>query len=118
MSRSGSKSRPWFEGGQMPIQRRVPKRGFNNPTRVEYHVVNISTLAKLQLGEVTPDIMKKKGVLKKSEMKVKILGVGDISQPCTVTADAFSKSAIEKIEKAGGKTIVRVKVEKKKTEAV
>jgi large subunit ribosomal protein L15 len=117
-SRSGSKTRPWFEGGQMPIQRRVPKRGFNNPTRVEYQVVNLSSIAKLQLGEITPDVMKKKGLVKKSDLRIKVLGVGEIALSCSVTADAFSKTAVEKIEKAGGKTVVRIKAEKKKAEAV
>ncbi len=118
MSRSGSKSRPWFEGGQMPIQRRVPKRGFKNATRVEYQVVNIANLSKLNAGEITPDVMKKSGLVKKSDMRIKVLGTGEISQSCTVTADAFSKSAVEKIQKAGGKTIVRKKIEKTKAEAV
>ncbi len=118
MSRSGSKSKPWFEGGQMPIQRRVPKRGFKNATRVEYQVVNVANLSKLNPGEITPDVMKKSGLVKKSDMRIKVLGTGEISQSCTVTADAFSKSAVEKIQKAGGKTIVRKKIEKTKAEAV
>lgn len=118
MSRSGSKSRPWFEGGQMPIQRRVPKRGFKNATRVEFQVVNVANLAKLNAGEITPDVMKKSGLVKKSDMRIKVLGTGEISQSCTVTADAFSKSAVEKIQKAGGKAIVRTKIEKIKAEAV
>ncbi|HPA71898.1 MAG TPA: 50S ribosomal protein L15 [Spirochaetota bacterium] len=118
MSRSGSKSKPWFEGGQMPIQRRVPKRGFKNATRVEYQVVNVANLSKLNAGEITPDVMKKSGLVKKSDMRIKVLGTGEISQSCTVTADAFSKSAVEKIQKAGGKTIVRKKIEKTKAEAV
>ena len=118
MSRSGSKSKPWFEGGQMPIQRRVPKRGFKNATRVEYQVVNVANLSKLKAGEITPDVMKKSGLVKKSDMRIKVLGTGEISQSCTVTADAFSKSAVEKIQKAGGKTIVRKKIEKTMAEAV
>ena len=118
MSRSGSKTRPWFEGGQMPIQRRVPKRGFNNPTRIEFQVVNIANLAKLQLGEINPEIMKKNGLIKKTDLRIKVLGVGDIALSCTVTADAFSKTAAEKLQKAGGKAIVRKKTVSKKAAAV
>lgn len=117
-SRSGSKTRPWFEGGQMPIQRRVPKRGFNNPTRIEFQVVNLSSISKLKLGEINPDVMKKSGLVKKSDMRIKVLGTGEIAQSCTVTADAFSKTAVEKIQKAGGKTVVRKITVKKKAEAV
>jgi large subunit ribosomal protein L15 len=118
MSRSGSKSRPWFEGGQMPIQRRVPKRGFKNSTRIEFQVVNIASLAKLNAGEISPDVMKKNGLIKKSDQRIKVLGKGEITQSYTVTADAFSKSASEKIQKAGGKAIVRKKIEKTRAEAV
>ncbi len=117
MSRSGSKSLPWFEGGQMPIQRRIPKRGFKNFTKVEYQVVNIANIARLDASEVTPQLMKEKGLVKKDDMKIKVLGSGDIARSCSVTADAFSKSAVEKIKKAGGSVVMRKKIEKSKAQA-
>ncbi len=117
MSRSGSKSLPWFEGGQMPIQRRIPKRGFKNFTKVEFQVVNIASIARLDAAEVTPMLMREKGLVKKDNMKIKVLGSGDISRPCSVTADAFSKNAVEKIKKAGGSVVMRKKIEKSEAQA-
>jgi len=104
-ARSGDGSKKiGFEGGQMPILRRIPKRGFNNPFRKEYEIVNINSLNKYDAGtEITPEFLKKDGVI--SQIKyVKILGNGEITKALTVKAAAFSKSALDKIKAAGGKT--------------
>ena len=106
MSRSGAKRRAWFEGGQMPLQRRVPKRGFYNPCRLEYAVVNLSQLGSIGTPEIDRDALLKKGLVKGKGSAIKILGNGSIEKAVTVYADAFSASAREKIEKAGGKAIV------------
>jgi len=104
-SRSGSKRRLWFEGGQMPIMRRLPKRGFTNFTRVEYQVVNVSDLAKIKgVDEITPEVLRENGLIAKKTMPVKILGNGELAGKVNITANAFSKSAIAKIEAAGGRT--------------
>ncbi len=116
-SRSGDHIRPWFEGGQMPLNRRIPKFGFKNPFRVEYQVVNVSTLGKLAEagkladGIVTPAVLYNVGAVSKKNLPVKILGDGDLSAKLQVSANAFSKSASEKIAAAGGKveTIPAVK---------
>ncbi|MFQ5675012.1 MAG: 50S ribosomal protein L15 [bacterium] len=103
-SRSGSKIRPWFEGGQMPLQRRVPKRGFTNIFKKKFQIVNLSDLDRVKRAkEITPDVLYDSGVINKKGIPVKILGVGDLKKPLDVTAHAFSASAKEKIEKAGGK---------------
>ncbi len=99
-SRSGFSRRLGFEGGQMPLVRRVPKRGFTNIFRTEYAVVNVGRLSQLD-GEVTPERLVEIGWTKKGE-KVKILGQGDIEASLTVKAHKFSQTAREKIEKAGG----------------
>ena len=99
-SRSGYSQRIGFEGGQMPLIRRVPKRGFNNIFRREYAVVNVARLADLE-GDVTPEILVEKG-LARSGAPIKILGNGDLSKKLNVSAHKFSKSAREKIEAAGG----------------
>ena len=102
-SRSGGSLRLGFEGGQMPLIRRVPKRGFFNLFRTAYEIVNLSDISKKGLdGEVTPDVLKTAGLVKKSFSLVKILGTGDIEKALKIKAHAFSKSAREKIEKAGG----------------
>lgn len=107
-ARAGASIPVWFEGGQMPLQRRVPKYGFKNPFRTEYHAVNVSKLADLVSSgaieasvEITPDVLREKGLIGKGEL-VKILGGGDIDIALKVSANAFSKTAKEKIEKAGG----------------
>jgi large subunit ribosomal protein L15 len=100
-SRTGYSSRPGFEGGQMPLVRRVPKRGFTNIWRSEYAVVNLSQLAELE-GDVTPDTLRELGLVR-SGRKVKVLGDGEIGKPLHVVANKFSKSAREKIEAAGGR---------------
>jgi large subunit ribosomal protein L15 len=103
-ARSGDGSKKiGFEGGQMPIFRRIPKRGFNNPFRKKYEIVNIGSLNKFDSGsEITPQVLKKAGLIGNTNF-VKILAVGDIKKALTVKVAAFSKSAIEKINAAGGK---------------
>ncbi|MGI5959844.1 MAG: 50S ribosomal protein L15 [Massiliimalia sp.] len=107
-ARSGGSIRPGFEGGQMPLQRRVPKRGFNNIFAKQYVIVNVSDLdAKFEAGAVVDtNALMEAGLVKKPMDGVKILGNGEVTKNFTVKAAAFSKSAIEKIEKAGGKTEV------------
>ena len=107
-SRGNSKVEPWFEGGQTPLQRRLPKRGFKNFNKKVYALVNVRTLEeKFEDGEeVTPEILLERGIIKKLLDGVKILGDGEITKPLVVKAHAFSKSAKEKIEKVGGKVEV------------
>jgi large subunit ribosomal protein L15 len=106
-ARSGVKRKPWFEGGQMPIQRRLPKRGFTNVFKKEYQIVNVASLVKCKGQEViSPSVMKNCGLLKKLDLPVKVLGEGEISGSITVRANAFSKKAKEKIEAQGGKAEV------------
>ncbi len=108
-SRSGSGYRAWFEGGQMPLVRRIPKRGFHSPFRKEFQLVNVQALEKLagagkvQGGVVTPDVLIKLGLVKRSLGPVKVLGTGDLKVKLDVSAHAFSKSAKQKIEHVGGK---------------
>jgi large subunit ribosomal protein L15 len=108
-ARAGYEHKIGFEGGQMPIQRRVPKFGFKNPTRIEYKAVNVAAIQALaeQLGraEIGVEDIKAAGLADAKEL-VKVLGNGEITAAVTVTADAFSASAVSKIETAGGKTIV------------
>lgn len=104
-SRSGSKRKLWFEGGQMPILRRLPKRGFVNFNRVEYQTVNVRDLDKVKnVAEITPDVLRERGLISKKHVPVKILGNGEIKSKVNVTANAFSKTAVEKIAAAGGRT--------------
>ncbi|WP_349409137.1 50S ribosomal protein L15 [Pseudalkalibacillus sp. SCS-8] len=106
-ARSGGGVRPGFEGGQNPLARRLPKRGFTNPTRVEYAVVNLETLNRFEEGtEVTPELLLETGVISKLKNGVKILGNGKLETKLTVKAHKFSASAKEAIEAAGGKTEV------------
>ncbi len=107
-SRGNSKVEPWFEGGQTPIQRRLPKRGFKNFNKKVYALVNVRTLEeKFEDGEeVTPEVLLERGIIKKLLDGVKILGDGEITKPLIVKANAFSKSAKEKIESVGGKVEV------------
>lgn len=108
-ARAGYEHKIGFEGGQMPIQRRLPKFGFKNPTRVEYQAVNVSDIealaAKTGLKEIGIAEIKAARLAARTDL-VKVLGRGEISAAVTVTADAFSKSAIAKIEAAGGKAVV------------
>ena len=103
-SRSGWKSKRGFEGGQMPLHRRVPKRGFHNPFREEFEVVNLDTLGeRFDAGvDVTPDLMRERGLVGR-EGRVKVLARGEISKALTVRAHKFSGKAAEKIQAAGGK---------------
>jgi large subunit ribosomal protein L15 len=106
-ARSGPKSARGFEGGQMPLQRRVPKRGFRNIFKKEYEVLNVDRLNVFEAGtEVTPERLSQAGIVKLNRDGVKILGNGEISVGLTVRANHFSASAREKIEKAGGKAEV------------
>jgi large subunit ribosomal protein L15 len=101
-SRSGSRLLRGFEGGQMPLHRRLPKRGFKNIFRKEYDVVNLDRLAALGETEITPEVLKKAGVVHGNK-PVKILGNGELTTAIAVHAHKFSQSAQEKITKAGGK---------------
>jgi large subunit ribosomal protein L15 len=105
-SRSGSSLMRGFEGGQMPLHRRLPKRGFTNIFKTEYEVVNLERLASFDEKEITPEVLRKAGVVSKKNSLVKVLGQGELSKAITVHAHKFSKSAQEKIEKAGGKVQV------------
>jgi len=102
-SRSGSKRRAWFEGGQMPLQRRVPKFGFYSPFRIEYSVVNVDQLENLKdVTEINPEVLRELGLIRNFNKPVKILGQGELKKKLVIKAHKFSKSATEKIEKAGG----------------
>ena len=101
-SRSGARLLRGFEGGQMPLHRRIPKRGFKNIFREEYAVVNLDRLEAVGETEITPEVLKKAGVIR-SKKRVKILGTGELKTALTVKAHKFSKTAQEKITKAGGK---------------
>jgi large subunit ribosomal protein L15 len=105
-SRSGSSLMRGFEGGQMPLHRRLPKRGFTNIFRVEYKVINLNRIAELGVTEIAIDDYKKLGLVSSKKDLIKILGSGEISTAVTIHAHKFSKSAQEKIEKAGGKVIL------------
>jgi large subunit ribosomal protein L15 len=103
-ARSGGRVHPWFEGGQMPLQRRLPKRGFKNPGRVEFQVVSIARLAGLPAGTVvTKELLAEKHLINSAKAKTKLLADGDVSVALTVRLDAASKSAMAKLEQAGGK---------------
>ncbi len=104
-ARAGYKRKRGFEGGQMPLHRRLPKRGFKNFARVEYQVVNVRDLAAL-MGEVTPATLMGAGLVAHARQPVKVLGDGLLGLPLNVSAHAFSKSAREKIEAAGGTVTV------------
>ena len=101
-SRTGSRMIRGFEGGQMPLHRRMPKRGFTNIFRQEFNIVNLEKLALLGEATITPDVLRKAGVIK-GKHPVKVLGDGELTIALTVHAHKFSKSAQEKITKAGGK---------------
>lgn len=103
-SRSGSSMRSSFEGGQMPLVRRIPKRGFNNPNKKIFAIVNLDKLNTFRRGtEVTPVKLLEEGIVKDLKYGIKILGKGNLEKPITIKAHAFSKSAKEKIESIGGK---------------
>ena len=107
-ARSGGGVRPGFEGGQLPLFRRLPKRGFTNaPFKTEYATINLSDLEKFEDGAVvTPELLKEMGIVKKQLAGIKVLGNGELTKKVTVKASKFSKTAVEKIEKLGGKAEV------------
>ncbi len=103
-ARSGGGVPPWFEGGQMPLQRRLPKRGFTNIFRTEYGIVNVRDLARFDAGtELGPEELKSAGLVRKNVKAVKLLGEGEVSGAYTVRVHKASASAVAKIEAAGGK---------------
>ncbi len=109
-ARAGASYKPWFEGGQMPLSRRIPKRGFHSPFKKVFQLVNVESLQKLssegkmQSGVVTPEVLVKLGLIRKPKVPVKILGGGELSVKLDVAAHAFSESAAGKITQAGGVT--------------
>lgn len=106
-SRSGVSLRAAFEGGQMPLNRRIPKRGFTNNFRTEYQIVSLEQISKITSTEITIELLKKAGLIKKENLPVKVLSDGELSKAVKVTADKFSAAAKQKIEKSGGQVIVR-----------
>ena len=103
-SRSGGNTKPGFEGGQMPLQRRLPKRGFHNIFRIEMAVVNLTQLDLLaSAGDIAPDTMSQHGLISGKNRQVKVLGEGNLTKAVTIRAHGFSASARQKIEAAGGK---------------
>lgn len=120
LKRSGYSHRPWFEGGQMPLQRRVPKRGFTPINRVEYQVINVSTLEeRYSDGDtVNYETLKAKRLVANAKTPIKILGTGELTKKLTVSVDKFTKTAEEKITKAGGEAkIEKTKQDKSKKPA-
>lgn len=107
-ARAGWRQRPGFEGGQMPLQRRLPKMGFTNaPHKVEYEEVNVGALEGFQPGSVvTPEILEEHGLVRRRTLPVKILGDGELTKALVIQAHSFSKGAREKIERAGGRAEV------------
>jgi len=113
-SRSGYSRRRGFEGGQMPLHRRLPKRGFSNPFRKEYRTVNVERLSGLEAGSVvTPESLQSAGLLRKGSAEVKVLGNGELKVSLTVKAHKFTKMAAEKITAAGG-TVETIEPARKK----
>ncbi len=107
LARAGGKKRPGFEGGQMPLIRRVPKHGFSNPFRVEYAIVNLKGLETLgAVEQVTPEVLREAGLVKRRSQPIKILALGEITKPLVIQAHKFSKAAMEKIQAAGGRAEV------------
>lgn len=106
-ARSGGGKGPGFEGGQMPLQRRLPARGFNNPLSRKWTIINVENLNRFESGtEVTPELLLQSGLIKKLNDGIKVLGNGELQAPLTVKAHHFSESARQKIEAAGGKAEV------------
>ena len=106
-ARSGFKRRPWFEGGQMALARRLPKRGFTNLFRKEFQIVNLEAIEKLGLDTVDAQILADNGLVRSALKPIKILADGELKLKATVTASAFSESAKEQIEQAGGAATVQ-----------
>lgn len=106
-ARSGGGKGPGFEGGQMPLQRRLPKRGFSNIFKKEYSIVNIKDLNKFDKNqEITPEVLLSKGIIKSKSLPIKILSDGNIEKSLIIKAHKFSQQAIKKIEESGGKAEV------------
>jgi len=106
-ARSGGPKGPAFEGGQMPLQRRLPKRGFKNRFAVEFAIINLKDINSLEgIDLITADVLREKGIIKDLKSGLKVLGEGEIQRPVTIHADAFSASALAKIVAAGGKAEV------------
>jgi len=101
-SRAGRHFYLGFEGGQSPLIRKIPKRGFNNPFKKEYQIVNLNQLNKIKETSINPELLEKKGIIKNKNKMVKILGLGEIKNPITVSAHAFSKRASQEIKNSGG----------------
>lgn len=102
-ARTGGKVHTWFEGGQMPLQRRLPKRGFKNPFRIEYETVNVSAFEALDVDEITPELLHQHRLIDLGRGRpIKVLGDGELSRRLVVKAHAFTKGARSKIEAAGG----------------
>ncbi|TKB80713.1 MAG: 50S ribosomal protein L15 [Nitrospira sp.] len=107
LARSGGGKRPGFEGGQMPLVRRLPKVGFKNPFRIDYAVVNLKTLALLgAVDRITPETLVEAGLVRRKSRPIKVLGSGEVGRPLVIQAHKFSKSAMEKIQAAGGRAEV------------
>ena len=105
--RSGNKKRPWFEGGQMPLSRRLPRRGFKNIFKEKFQIVNICDILKIEkVSNVDPVVLNDNGLIRSSLKPVKVLGKGDINIKINITASSFSETAKNKIENAGGTVIV------------
>lgn len=103
-ARSGGTKGPGFEGGQMPLQRRLPKRGFKSRFKREYAIVNLKDISRLgEIDTITPDILIENGIIKNLKDGLKVLGEGEINRPVTIQANAFSESALAKITAAGGR---------------
>ncbi len=103
-ARSGGTKGPGFEGGQMPLQRRLPKRGFKNRFRIEYAVVNLKNIGNIEgLDIITPEVLIERGIIRDIKDGIKVLGEGEMQKPFTIKADAFSASALAKIAAAGGR---------------
>ena len=105
-SRSGGSVRPGFEGGQMPLQRRIPKRGFTPRKRTVYQIVNVGDLARVEGTTVNPEVLKEAGLIRSAEGLIKILAMGEVNQAYSVEAHKFSGGAVTKIEVAGGSATV------------
>lgn len=107
LARSGGGKRPGFEGGQMPLIRRLPKHGFSNPFRIDYAIVNLKALAALgTVDPITPQALVDAGLIKRTRRPVKVLGMGEVGRAVVVQAHKFSQSAVAKIEAAGGRAEV------------
>ena len=105
--RSGNKTRPWFEGGQMPLARRLPRRGFTNIFRKEYQIINLEDLARLDMNIITPLVLFDNGFIRSAYKPVKVLGNGKLNTKTDITAIAFIASSKLKIEKSGGTSILQ-----------